>query len=332
MQVIQGRNVNKLFPLGVDRLALDGVKQSSRNGDTLEFATPVTSVYERPTERVLFDAVRDANPFLHLFDGLYCLAGRNDVAWIARFGGKMADYSDDGTTFNGAYGYRWRHQYSFDQLLEVVTLLQREPDTRRAVIQMWEPDDLKKSLPGGIMSRDVPCNTAIFFKIRNGLLNMTVCNRSNDMIWGAYGANVVQFSMLQEYVAALVGVDVGVYYQVSDSLHAYTDVFDKVRSQNKWINDAYETGEVAPFKMVHAVEDFDHDLQTFVSEQGATDYANPFFTCVAEPMRRAWFHYKNRDRIRAVEAMTFVTASDWRKAGTEWLARRGFGSSFLRNQ
>ena len=32
-------------------------------------------------------------------------------------------------------------------------------------------------------------------------LCMTVCNRSNDMLWGAYGANVVHMSMLQEFVA-----------------------------------------------------------------------------------------------------------------------------------
>ena len=46
-------------------------------------------------------------------------------------------------------------------------------------------------------------------KIKNGRLQMTVHCRSNDIIWGTYGANAVHFSILQEYVAARIGVDLG---------------------------------------------------------------------------------------------------------------------------
>ena len=52
-----------------------------------------------------------------------------------------------------------------------------------------------------ILREEIPCNTAIYFKVREGKLNMTVSNRSNDVIWGTFGANVVHMSILQEYVA-----------------------------------------------------------------------------------------------------------------------------------
>ena len=90
---------------------------------------------------------------------------------------------------------------------------------------MWNPwGDLDSS------SIDIPCNTNIYFKIREGELQMTVCNRSNDMIWGAYGANAVHMAVLQEYVAAQLDVPMGKYYQISDSFHVYeNEQWEKIR-------------------------------------------------------------------------------------------------------
>ena len=66
-------------------------------------------------------------------------------------------------------------------------------------------------------------NTNIYFKIRENKLKMTVCCRSNDMLWGAYGVNVVHMSVLQEYMATMIGVEMGEYRQISDSFHIYTE-------------------------------------------------------------------------------------------------------------
>jgi hypothetical protein len=49
--------------------------QGSRAGDVLVAPHPVMSVTSIPTERVLFDPARDANPFFHLFESLWMLAG-----------------------------------------------------------------------------------------------------------------------------------------------------------------------------------------------------------------------------------------------------------------
>ena len=74
-----------------------------------------------------------------------------------------------------------------------------------------------------------PCNTQIYFWSRNGKLNMTVANRSNDMIWGAYGANAVHMSFLQEYVASMCGVKCGIYTQFTHNLHAYLDTLKTLK-------------------------------------------------------------------------------------------------------
>src|SRR6185312_12020720 len=115
---------------------------------------------------------------------LWMLAGRRDVAWLARFNQRMATYSDDGVVFNAAYGYRWRRQFNLataaggnahDQLGVIVDLLRADPDSRRAVLQIWDAEaDL------GVASKDLACNTQAMFKVRDDRLNMTVSNRSND--------------------------------------------------------------------------------------------------------------------------------------------------------
>lgn len=340
MQVIHARNVNDALVAGAQLLAEGGVDQGSRAGGTLEYPEPVCTVYAHPLERVLFDAVRDANPFFHLMEALWMLAGRRDVEWLARFNKRMAEYSDDGVTFNAAYGYRWRRQFDLyaasgepahDQLDAIVRLLRADPDSRRAVLQIWDAEaDL------GVPSRDLACNTLAMFKVRGGRLHMTVANRSNDVVWGCYGANAVQFSVLLEYMAARIGVAPGQYRQVSDSYHAYHDTWPKIRDvAERYAGDPYAAGEVAVYPLVADPDCFDVELERWMAgapealgleqwereAEGGT-WRNPYFARVATPVHNAWFAYKRKDRAAAEAWVERCAATDWRRAAREWLGRR----------
>ncbi len=83
MNVISVRNVHEALPEALRFLRQTGVPRDSRNGAVLQAPCPVTTVYRRPDERVLFWPERDANPFFHFMESLWMLAGRNDVAWPA---------------------------------------------------------------------------------------------------------------------------------------------------------------------------------------------------------------------------------------------------------
>ena len=223
MQVIEVRNVHDALLRGLELLEVHGITRDSRNGPVRESECPVTTVYHRPQERVLFWEQRDANPFFHFMESLWMLGGRHDLDYVYQFNKGMKRYSDDGKTLWGAYGWRWREYWtdrtndqSIDQLSIIIKRLKEDPTDRRCVLQMWDAvSDLDRD------GKDVPCNTSIYFKIdADKRLQMTVCNRSNDIIWGAYGANAVHMSMLQEYMAGALRVGVGTYYQVSDNYHA----------------------------------------------------------------------------------------------------------------
>jgi hypothetical protein len=76
LTTINGKNVNELWARGLHTLKTFGIESDSRAGRVLVMQTPVTSVYRNPCERVLMDPLRDANPFFHLMESLWMLAGR----------------------------------------------------------------------------------------------------------------------------------------------------------------------------------------------------------------------------------------------------------------
>ena len=99
-------NVNSALPEAVWWLRTAGVEFPSRNGPVIVAPGPVITTYTAPWQRVLFSKIRDANPFFHFFEALWMLAGRQDVKFLEQFTPRIREYSDNGSTLNGAYGYR----------------------------------------------------------------------------------------------------------------------------------------------------------------------------------------------------------------------------------
>lgn len=345
MHVIHTRNVHSALPQGVRYLNECGISEPSRNGDVLVAPEPVTTVYHRPQERVMFWPERDANPFFHFFESLWMLAGRKDANFLNRFIKDFGErYGEADGNIHGAYGARWRDWYDSyaatytDQLILIIDHLQANPKSRHAVLTMW---DITLDLPNGENDhlRDRPCNTQIYFRNLAGRLNMTVLCRSNDMIFGAYGANAVHFSMLQEYMACHLGLEVGTMYQVSNNFHAYPKTFAPVRDltnvvwpldPSAYMTDPYTSGLVAPFPLLQSgetMEHWDRDLDVFFhwwEDQGVYHpiYVTQFFIEVVRPLWVAHKCYKEKDYEQADALVDTCAATDWRKACTEWLGRR----------
>lgn len=342
MQLIHARNVHQALPEALYQLRLFGEERPSRNGPVRAMPWPVTTLYQCPTERVIFWPERDANPFFHLFESLWMLAGRDDVGYPAQFNSAIGQFSDDGTRFHGAYGFRWRSHFTqdngqgwptvVDQLRIIAEALRANPDDRRQVLAMWDPvSDL------GGKGKDLPCNTHIYFQRGGkGELNMTVCCRSNDVVWGCYGANAVHFSILQEYMAAAIGCQVGRYWQVSNNWHLYTnrhgelmDTLAKMAAQPPApVTCPYSEKQVFSYPLVNrSIEEWREDLAMFLSEgENATGYHDRFFRRVALPLLRAWRCYKADHSARgcedAVSKLAECGATDWGAAAAEWLGRR----------
>jgi hypothetical protein len=329
--ILRVNNVNEALPLGLKLLQERGVLSESRGLTTMRVPGPVSTVYSQPRQRVLFDPIRDANPFFHLIESLWILSGSNRVELPKYFLDNISQFSDDGVVFHGAYGHRLRNAFGFNQIERACEMLKRKPDTRQVVMSIWHPVmDLDKS------TKDMPCNDMVMLDIVEDQLNMTVCNRSNDAVWGAYGANAVQFSILQEFIAISVGVKVGYYVQQSNNYHVYTDnpfwlKFREGEYEHGHVHNPYSMGSVHPYPLATDAEDalmlyYDCIRMATQVEQGEklldVEYVSEFGRNVIEPVVRAYDMYKAKLYTSSMAIIQELPAEDWRLAMYEWVQRR----------
>ena len=138
MDVINCRNVNDGFIKAMDMLSFDQQDiRESRAGQVIEHDTPVATVFSKPYERVLFEEVRDANPFFHFMEGLWMLAGRNDLGFVRKYNKRMSEYSDDGISLHGAYGYRWIKHFDVNQIDVIIKRLKKIVKDEKEVETEW---------------------------------------------------------------------------------------------------------------------------------------------------------------------------------------------------
>lgn len=322
------KDVNSAYVDLIDAMSSHGVRSSSRNGPVIKIPEPILITYEEPTSRVLLNARRDANPFFHLYHALWLLAGRDDAAAPSRLVKRYADYSDDGVTMNGSYGRRWRRASFYEdgrsegiegyvrdevnQLDLLVTHLKADPASRRAVLQMWNVEDDLLKIDS---SRDVCCNTAAYFSVVGGRLEMTVTSRSSDLVWGLLGEDYVTFTVLQEYVASAVGIGVGRYHHMANDLHVYVD-----RGMDEDPVDDSGLEEFSRTRVVLASPGFDEELSAVVERHATAQTTRArwrceFFDRVLEPMMVS---HATRDETMVDE----IADSTWRTAARRWIQRR----------
>lgn len=323
MKIINAKNVCQALPQTINYLRHYGKGESSRAGNVLVSPGPMITVTERPRERVLFSAERDANPFFHLAEAIWMLAGGHNCLFLDRYIKDFSKrYAETDGTLHDAYGWRWRGSLGFDQLGIVVDKLLNDPRDRQAVIQMWDGSaDGENDLMGIWKSR--PCNTTIFLRLRDYKLDMTICCRSNDMLWGCHGANAVHFSVLQEYLACRLDAEIGFMYQLSNNAHVYMDHLPR---HNADLNDDRydymkpmamftdpETIDEDIGKAIHCVEDQDFFYNSFTNKW----FKNTFMNAM-----EAHSLFKEKLWQTALAKAKEIEAPDWRSACSEWIQRR----------
>lgn len=194
-------------------------QQGSRCGSTAEILHVALSLGD-PRQRWIASRAPAMNPAFAIAEVIWIMCGRNDSKFLNFFNPSLPHFAGGGSTYHGAYGFRLRRHFGFDQLHRAYQALSANPNSRQAVLQIW---DGKSDLPGedGVpSSEDIPCNVTSLLKIRDGRLEWSQIMRSNDLVLGM-PHNIVQFTSLQEIMAGWLGVEVGGYHHFADSLHLY---------------------------------------------------------------------------------------------------------------
>lgn len=295
------------------KLRVCGKMEHSRNGPVLSIQEPFVLTVDKPWERVVSCPIRNANPFFHVMETVWMFAGQRNCGWLKQFNSRIEEYANN-SVIHGAYGYRWFSLWG-DQVQRVIWQLRDDPMTRQAVIQMWDPQS--DYLPHW---KDRPCNTEIFFRNVNGTLEATVVNRSNDVIWGMFGANCVHMSYLHELVARASGLPQGKYHVMTNNLHFYPNLYPNAKD----IWDNFVEHSIYPAKAFPVISLPDsylkvrHECMGFVSGFH-NQLTLPWLTKVAKPMHDCYLASTPGARIAHA---SLIEDEAWRVAALQWLERR----------
>jgi thymidylate synthase len=127
----------------------------------------------------------------------------------------------DNSKLGWSYGKRIFDFYGTNQLEEVVSKLEKKPETKGATITLIDPRV-------DFDSNHMPCVVSIDFKIRSGKLNCFCFFRSQDIFKKLPGDSLALFELMQ-LVTSKVKTDLGSLTLVIASAHIYESDFQKAK-------------------------------------------------------------------------------------------------------
>jgi thymidylate synthase len=180
-----------------------------------------------PRERLPYLTARKVNPVFHFAEALWYLAGRDDLDMIGYYAPRMRSDSRDGTTVGGsAYGSRIFNPADGDTISpfdRVLALLRAEPGSKRGLLPVFETRELAVA-----DNPDMSCAVALHLLVRAGQLHMVCYMRANDCDRGLL-ADVFSFTMIQEYAAIQLSLELGTYTHHIGSAHIGDRDLDRVQ-------------------------------------------------------------------------------------------------------
>lgn len=111
--------------------------------------------------------------------------------------------------YNIDYGSYLYNNNGHNQIEWVEKRISNKPETKSAAIVLHRPGEDK-----------LTCLTALDFKLRNNVLNMTVVYRSQN-IYASHPGNLLALRKIQEDVAKSLSVDIGIVELIVVSAHIY---------------------------------------------------------------------------------------------------------------
>jgi len=133
----------------------------------------------------------------------------NNGKWSYTYNQRLFEYTSD-------------HITKTNQVDHIIKTLKKAPYSRRAQAITYIPGiDYQYS--------DPPCLQRIWCRVINRALQMNVHMRSNDL-YKATLPNIYAFTELQKIIAEEIGVGIGSYVHISDSMHIYGSYMKEVEN------------------------------------------------------------------------------------------------------
>jgi thymidylate synthase len=211
--LIHGVTGRKAYADIVRRVILEGQVRYPRGLETRDMGN-VTIHLESALDALPMGCGRGINQKIAAVEAIQLIGGFSSPALTTYASKNFEKFMERDGTFWGSYGTRVGDQVNY-----AVRKLTNDPQTRQAVVTLW--DNQLDNIP---LKRDYPCTVGFNFTLNmaKAELDMNVLMRSND-VWLGLPYDMFQFTQLQCTVARALGVTPGTYTHTTWSLHIYRE-------------------------------------------------------------------------------------------------------------
>lgn len=217
---INGYTANETWLNLIEQIIVCGKPVSPRNMSCLEVVNMHTTIYMHSP---IVTAIKRKLGYRFLFaEAAWILSGDYRVETIQPYSKSIANFSDNGLTFFGAYGPK-----ILEQLPYVCNKLVEDDNTRQAVLTIW-----RENPPN---TKDMPCTISVQFLIRGDKLHCIVNMRSSDA-WLGWPYDTFNFSMLSALIILVIKqatswqLDLGYLHMNLGSSHLYAQNEEMAKS------------------------------------------------------------------------------------------------------
>ncbi len=281
---IEGESLDDVLMRLYEKLPLYGKVNTGSRGKTLELLGVVFWI-RNPRARLSRSENR-GKPFSALGELLWYLSGRNDLEFIKEYVPAYEKEAESDGTIHGGYGPRlFAMRGMVDQMQSITNLLSTKPPSRRAVIQLFNAEDIASAY------KEVPCTTTMQFFVRDNQLHMVAAMRSNDAYKGL-PHDVFCFTMLQEMLARRLGIELGGYCHFVGSMHVYDDDIQKLP---KYIDEGYhKLAEMPPmplgdpFQHMTALLDCERRMRSGEDFDASTVFSDAYWADLVRLLQVFW--------------------------------------------
>jgi len=195
-----------------------------------------------------------------IYELLWFLKGDTNIKYLTDNGVRIwNEWADENGDLGPVYGKQWRswegaNGETYDQVKTVLDLLQKNPDSRRILVNAWNVSDLPKMALS-------PCHCLFQFYVADGKLSCQLYQRSADLFLGV-PFNIASYALLTMMIAQVTGLELGEYVHTFGDAHIYSNHFEQVELQLSRDARPYPTMKLNP----EVTNLFDFDFDDFTLE------------------------------------------------------------------
>ena len=149
------------------------------------------------------------------------------------------------------YGKQWRKwttedDGTTDQIANIIDTLNRNPDSRRMIVNAWNVGELYKMAL-------TPCHALFQFYVKEGKLSCQMYQRSADVFLGV-PFNIASYALLTMMIAQVTGFENGEFIITFGDVHIYSNHIEQVKLQLSRIPKTLPSMQINP--TVKNIDDF----------------------------------------------------------------------------